>query len=220
MIKAILRFHGRRKYLYLCVNQNIRVNGGMTTTPTMRQTLTCILLLATFVCFGSTIKVTRIIDGDTFETEKGEKVRLIGINAPEISDFFGQEARRYLSNLIQDKTVSLQSDIIVGDRDRYQRLLRYVILDGVDINKKMISDGYAFAYLKYHFTKSGDYEQAQMRARNTNKGIWGDGKKETIINEQEKKKMDFWQDLSPKTHFVGTLVLILLLIGLFSYFKK
>lgn len=192
----------------------------MTTSTTMRQTLTYILLFTTFVCFGTTTKVARIIDGDTFETETGEKVRLIGINTPEISDIFGQDAKQYLSYLIKNKTVELERDNISNDRDRYQRLLRYVILDGVDINKKMISDGFAFAYLKYKFTKSSDYEQAQIQARETNKGIWGDSKKETIINAQEKKELDFWQNLSPKAYFVGSLVIILLLVGLFTYFKK
>lgn len=176
--------------------------------------------MMTFVCFGTTTKVTRIIDGDTFETETGEKVRLIGINAPEISDIFGQEAKQYLSHLILDKNVELQSDNISNDRDRYQRLLRYIIVDGIDINKKMVSDGFAFAYLKYHFSKSNDYEQAQIEARETNKGIWGDSKKETIIKEQKKKETSFWKDLSPKIYFVGFLVIILLLVGLFTYFKK
>ena len=174
----------------------------------------------TFVCFGTTTKVTRVIDGDTFETETGEKVRLIGINAPEISDIFGQEAKQYLSYLIENKTVDLQADNISNDRDRYQRLLRYVILDGVDINKKMVLDGFAFAYLKYKFSKSIDYEQAQLEAREINKGIWGDSKKETIIKVQEKKETPFWRDLSPKAYFVGSLVVILLLVGLFTYFKK
>lgn len=193
---------------------------GRTTTSTIRQTITYILLLTTFVCFGTTTKVTRVIDGDTFETETGEKVRLIGINAPEISDIFGQEAKQYLSYLIENKTVDLQADNLSNDRDRYQRLLRYVILDGVDINKKMVSDGFAFAYLKYKFSKSIDYEQAQLEARETNKGIWGDSKKETTIKEQEKKETSFWKDLSPKAYFVGSLVIILLLVGLFTYFKK
>ena len=89
--------------------------------------------------------MTRIIDGDTFETESGEKVRLIGINAPEISDIFGQEAKLHLANLIDGKTIDLQSDNISKNRDRYSRLLRYVFLDNTDINKQMISDGFAFA---------------------------------------------------------------------------
>ncbi len=186
----------------------------------MRQITTYILLLSTFVCFGTPTKVTRIIDGDTFETETGEKVRLIGINAPEISDIFGQEAKQYLSYLIENKTVDIQADNISNDRDRYQRLLRYVILDGVDINKKMVSDGFAFAYLKYKFSKSIDYKQAQLEARETNNGIWGDSKKETIIKEQEKKETSFWKDLSPKAYFVGSSVIILLLVGLITYYRK
>jgi micrococcal nuclease len=186
----------------------------------MKQTITYIFLLTTFVCFGTSSKVTRIIDGDTFEIETGEKVRLIGINAPEISDIFGQEAKQYLSDLIKNKNVDLQSDNKSKDRDRYQRLLRYVILEGVDINKKLVLDGYAFAYLKYHFSKSHDYSQAQIQARETNKGIWGDSKKERIMDEQEKKETPFWLDLSPKAYFVGSLVLILLLVGLYTCFKR
>ena len=46
------------------------------------------------------------------------------------------------------KTVELQRDEISKDKDRYERLLRYVILEGIDINKKMIFEGYLFAYLK------------------------------------------------------------------------
>jgi endonuclease YncB( thermonuclease family) len=64
------------------------------------------MTLTTLVCFGTTTKVTRIIDGDTFETETGEKVRLIGINAPEISDIFGQEAKQHLANLIDQKQLT------------------------------------------------------------------------------------------------------------------
>jgi micrococcal nuclease len=196
------------------------VGGNGRTTTTMRQTITLILLLTTFVCFGTTTKVTRIIDGDTFETETGEKVRLIGINAPEISAIFGQEAKQYLSDLIENKIVELQTDNISNDRDRYQRLLRYVIFDGIDINKKMVSAGFAFAYHKYKFSKSIDYEQAQLEARETYRGIWGDNNKKSIIKEQEKKEMSFWKDLSPKAYLVAFLIIILLLVGLFTYFKK
>src|SRR5699024_5466472 len=113
-----------------------------------------IFLLSTIACFATQTKVTRVIDGDTFEIESGEKVRLIGINAPEMSDFYGLEAKEHLTDLIENKSVYLQPDNISNDRDRYQRLLRYVIIGGIDVNKKMISDGFAFAYLKYKFSKS------------------------------------------------------------------
>lgn len=186
----------------------------------MRQTLTYIFLFVTFACFGITTKVTRVIDGDTFETETGEKVRLIGINAPEISDIFGKESKQHLSDIIENKIVDLQTDNISNDRDRYNRLLRYVIIDGIDINKKMVSDGFAFAYLKYHFSKSSEYEQAQIQAREKNIGIWGNSNKETVINEQANKETSFWKALSPKAYFVGSLVVILLFVGFYSYLKK
>lgn len=186
----------------------------------MREKITLILLLTTFVCFGTTTKVVRVIDGDTFETETGEKVRLIGINAPEISDIFGQEAKIYLSELIENKTVNLQTDNISNDRDRYQRLLRYVFIDGSDINKKMVSEGFAFAYLKYKFTKSSDYENAQLEARESNRGIWGNSKKEIIFNDQDKKEKAFWLRFSPKAYILGSLIMILLLVGIYTYIKK
>lgn len=186
----------------------------------MKQIFTFLIILTTVFCYSNTIKAVRIIDGDTFETETGEKVRMIGINAPEISDIFGQEAKQYLSDLIYNKVVELQTDNISKNRDRYQRLLRYVIIDGIDINKKMISDGFAFAYLKYHFSKSNDYEQAQIQAKETNKGIWGNSQSETIIKEQKNEENSFWQSLSPKAYFISSMVFILLLIGFYSYFKK
>jgi micrococcal nuclease len=186
----------------------------------MRLKITYLLLFSTFVCFGTSIRVTRIIDGDTFETETGEKVRLIGINAPEISDMFGEEAKQYLSELIENKTVNLQSDNISKDRDQYQRLLRYVILDGVDINKKMVSDGFAFAYLKYHFSYSREYKLAQIEAREANKGIWGNSNKETNIKVQENKETTLRYDFSPKAYFIGSIILLLISFGFYNYFKK
>jgi len=163
--------------------------------------------------------VTRIIDGDTFETESGEKVRLIGINAPEISDIFGQEAKLHLANLIDGKTIDLQSDNISKNRDRYSRLLRYVFLDNTDINKQMISDGFAFAYLKYHFSKKEEYRQAQLTANKQNKGIWSNGSKDEIIKQQDIKE-SFWKSLPSKIYFIGGLVFFLICFGLYYFFKR
>lgn len=186
----------------------------------MKISITCILLLMTFSCFGTSTKVTRVIDGDTFETDAGEKVRLLGINAPEITDIFGKEAKEHLSNLILNKIVELEIDKKSNDKDRYQRLLRYVILDGVDINFKMISDGYAFALLKYNFSRSNDYEQAQLLSRDANNGIWGNSKKETTINKQLMIKTLFIKYKTPKSYIVGALLLTLIFVGLYFYFRK
>lgn len=186
----------------------------------MKQILTYILLFATIACLGTQTKVTRVIDGDTFETETGEKVRLIGINAPEMSDFYGLEAKKYLTNLIENKVVLLQTDNISSNRDRYQRLLRYVIIDGVDINKKMVSDGFAFAYLKYKFSKSDLYENAQIQARDMNLGIWGNSQNVISQKQQFDESQEFWKSISPKAYLVLSIIILLILYGLYTYFKK
>jgi micrococcal nuclease len=163
--------------------------------------------------------VTRVIDGDTFETETGEKVRLIGINAPEISDIFGQKAKQHLTDLIDGKIIDLQTDNISNDRDRYSRLLRYVIVDGTDINKQMISDGFAFAYLKYHFEKANDYKEAQLTANEESKGMWGNKNKDEVIKQQENKE-GASHPLSSKEYFIISVIVFLLLIGIYYYFKR
>ncbi len=192
----------------------------MTATLTMRIALVYILLLSTIVCLGIKVKVTRVIDGDTFETENGEKVRLIGINAPEISDIFGIEAKHYLSNLIENKIVEIQSDIVSNDRDIYQRLLRYVIIDGIDINNKMVSDGFAFAFLKFPFSRLDDYKQSQIAAMEEKKVIWGVNSKETIREKQDEKRSNLFVNFSSKVYFVGAAILLLLFVGFYNYFKK
>ncbi len=186
----------------------------------MKQSFLLILTLLTFACFGTPTKVTRIIDGDTFETETGEKVRLIGINAPEITDIFGEEAKAHLAQIIEGQTVDLVADQTSNDRDRYNRLLRYIILNGVDINKQMVLDGYAFAYLKYHFDKETEYKEAQLTATKNNTGIWGNNKKENIITEQNKNEDSLVKNISPEVYLIGGILLLLVLIGCYYYFKK
>lgn len=186
----------------------------------MRLFLTYTLIFVAFTCLATQTKVTRVIDGDTFEIESGEKVRLIGINAPEMSDFYGSEAKNHLKNLVENKVVVLNTDNISNDRDRYQRLLRYVIIAGVDINKKMIDDGFAFAYLKYKFSKSDLYENAQIQAREMNLGIWGNGQYGISQKKQFNETKEFWETISPKVYFILSMITLLVFYGLYIYFKK
>jgi micrococcal nuclease len=189
-------------------------------TLRMRQALIIILTLSALICIGTPAKVKRIIDGDTFETEAGEKVRLIGINAPEISDIFGQEAKQHLASLIGGRDIELQSDQISSDRDRYNRLLRYVVLNGVDINRQMLLDGYAFAYLKYGFDRETEYKNAQLTASESGVGIWGNNEKEKIVKQHDDQSEGFFRSLSSKAYFIMALVIILILIGFRSYYKR
>ena len=119
--------------------------------------LLLLLLFIPLVSFGQDVKVIRIIDGDTFEIENGDKVRMIGIDAPELKDNEGLESKNHLKLLIENKYVSLIKDEKNKNKDFFGRLLRYVYIDNTDVNLKMIEDGYASVYTKFKFTKSQEY---------------------------------------------------------------
>jgi micrococcal nuclease len=172
-----------------------------------------ILILIPLICYSSNVVVKKIIDGDTFQTDAEETVRLIGINAPEISDIFGREAKNHLSNLILGKVVYLGLDEISKERDQYNRLLRYVMLDTIDINKKMIDDGFAFAYLKYKFNKSGEYERSQIYASQNNFGIWENTKDQNPTTLKPSENIN--KGISPKLIVLSISILLLIIIGFY-----
>lgn len=171
-----------------------------------------ILILLILICsnLGRAEKVIEVTDGDTFVLMNGEKVRMIGINAPEESDIFGIEAANYLSKLILNKEIVLLPDNIGKDRDRYGRLLRYAILDSVDINKKMIDDGCAFAYLKYRFSKDDEYRNAQINAQKSGYGIWGNSSKK---NEPENEVIDKKVTISNNLIMLIVGIVVLVVVG-------
>jgi micrococcal nuclease len=119
--------------------------------------LLLILMFVPLVSFGQDFKVVRVIDGDTFIIEGGERVRMIGIDAPELKDLYGVESKNQLKALIQNKHVKLIKGVVTANKDYFKRLLSYVYIDSTDINLKMIEDGFASVYLKYPFSKSSEY---------------------------------------------------------------
>jgi len=131
--------------------------------------LTTILLA---IVAGQTAKVRHVSDGDSFILESGERVRMIGVDAPELADRFGRESKDHLMRMIRNKPVTLERDPLNEDRDRHGRLLRFV--DGTDINHKMIADGYARALLRYPFARERReaYREAETKAKMAGLGIW------------------------------------------------
>jgi micrococcal nuclease len=131
------------------------------------------------------LTVTKVIDGDTFwvnnGSQKGLKVRLIGVDAPESRKvfrkkvgFYGKEAKMYLINLLQNKRVKLVSD--VDSLDRYGRTLSYVYLeDGTFINAELVKNGYAMVMTippNVRFVE--EFVTLQQEARENNRGLWGE----------------------------------------------
>jgi micrococcal nuclease len=69
--------------------------------------------------------------------------------------------------------VILQDDPECRNRDRYNRLLRYVYLkDGTLVNAEIIKQGYGFAYLKYPFSFMKEFSAYERKAREKGKGLW------------------------------------------------
>ncbi|MCL5675986.1 MAG: thermonuclease family protein [Patescibacteria group bacterium] len=118
-------------------------------------------------------KIVKVIDGDTVVLETGEKLRYLGINAPELNKPLGLSAQKFNQELVGGKTVRLEFD---RDKlDKYGRLLAYVWLDNMLVNERMVEEGYARVYLIEHTAKLKYLERlqkAEQLAKNAKRGVW------------------------------------------------
>lgn len=146
--------------------------------------------------FGKTynyndILVKRVIDGDTLQLENGQRVRLIGIDTPEIhlSDKLykdiqrtkkdiltirqlGMKAYEFTRNLVENKRVRLEFD--VEKYDKYGRLLAYVYLkDGTFVNAEILRQGYATLMTVPPNVKYSEFFlRLYQEARQNQRGLW------------------------------------------------
>lgn len=115
--------------------------------------------------------VTRVIDGDTIEINTGERVRLIGINAPEEGEKCYEESKEFLGDFLSDKEITLERDI--EDKDQYGRLLRYVFADGHNVNYGIVYLGLAHKYEYGSNTRYSDwFEEAEDEAKEYSGCLW------------------------------------------------
>jgi len=124
------------------------------------------------------VQVAHVYDGDTLRTSKGERIRLLGINSPEIAyndkpgQSMGDEAKLRLTELIDGKLVRLKSD--KEKQDIYGRTLAHVYLrNGIWINAQMVREGFAHVYtFAPNFQLTSELLQAEIEARDNKRGIW------------------------------------------------
>jgi micrococcal nuclease len=142
------------------------------------------LFFSTPVFAIQTYRVIKVVDGDTIKVDIGgikETVRLLGIDTPETVDprkpvqCFGIAASNKMKSLVSGKSVILVEDKLQGDRDKYQRLLRFVYLPDNNhtfINGEMVKQGFAYSYRQYPTIFLDKFNSWESYARTHNLGLW------------------------------------------------
>ncbi len=131
--------------------------------------------LATDTLVGRAVKVE---DGDSItvlnSTNTQYRIRLQGIDAPERGQPYGNASRKHLASLVAGKAVTVKW----VKRDRYGRIVGFVIVDGHDVNLVQVKAGMAWFYRYYQKELSREnrklYAQAEDEARANKKGLWQD----------------------------------------------
>lgn len=115
-------------------------------------------------------RVVAVHDGDTLTVldaaQTRHKIRMAQIDAPELSQPYGQAAKQALSGLVYGRVVSVQPHAT----DRYSRTVATVVVSGTDINRTLVKTGAAWAYLDY--LNDSTLATDQAAAQTAHKGLW------------------------------------------------
>tara|TARA_B110000196_G_scaffold117401_1_gene101990 strand:- start:112 stop:687 length:576 start_codon:yes stop_codon:yes gene_type:complete len=152
----------------------------------LKRLLIIILFSISTYTYGDfNAQVVRIVDGDTIQVIDSNgikfKIRLLGIDTPELKQRFGYESSLSLKKIIDGKSV-----IIISKPEnnkpytlgRYKRIIGKIILNGKDINLEMVQKGMAWHYKKYIKSQNVEdrqsYNNAEQDARLNKIGLWSD----------------------------------------------
>jgi endonuclease YncB( thermonuclease family) len=123
-------------------------------------------------------RVLRTTDGDSLVLENGERVRLIGVDTPETRhpelpvQRFAKEASEFSKKTAEGKDVELEFGPEL--RDKYGRLLAYVWIGDLLLNRALIRRGYGYAMTRFPHQRMEDFLQAEKEARDRRYGMWHD----------------------------------------------
>ena len=158
--------------------------GTKTTKRLLRQVLPFVILCAlscTSAITGKAAslygKVIEVNSGDVitiFNLNRPVRIKLLGVDAPEIDQTFGDVAKKHLADLVYDKSVLVEYAGIAGDHSLNGR----VLLEGADIGAQMIRDGAAWVdpnnQHRLSVTDREIYQQSEQAARSERRGLWED----------------------------------------------
>ena len=116
-------------------------------------------------------RCTRVIDGDTIDVSQGNgtlRVRLVEVDAPEMEQPYGLEAKEFLASLVAGKMVTIDA----RGRDAYGRTLGLVLVGGIDTSSELVRAGLAWPYPKD--THSATLIPLEDNARSAHRGLWAD----------------------------------------------
>ena len=147
----------------------------------MRQLLISLLVfLNTIFAFGISGKVVKVSDGDSFYLKSGNRtyrIRMYGIDAPELHQEYGIDSKQYLEYIILNENI----DVKVMDEDKYGRKIGKVFYKSKDINLQMLESGNAWLY-EYYAKNERKYKKAFKNARENKIGLW---KHENLENPRQ-----------------------------------
>ena len=141
-----------------------------------------------------TARITKITDGDTFwvtfASGNREKVRILGVDAPETYssnspdeydgitdtdclDDWGNSATEFAIDTLSGKIVQVIADPLGDERDRFDRLLAYIHVEGQDFSSMLVKYGFARVYREYEYSRKSVYIALEEIAKLNKAGLWG-----------------------------------------------
>ncbi len=127
-------------------------------------------LLVPVPCFPWLGKVVGVSDGDTIRVMhrgRANKIRLFGIDCPELGQAFGRKARRFTARMVFGKIVEVRK----VDEDSYGRTVAWVSVDGKSLNKELLRAGLAWWY-KYYAQDERELQRLEAEARRSKIDLW------------------------------------------------
>jgi endonuclease YncB( thermonuclease family) len=136
------------------------------------------ILIVVFLIFPSILyagswegKVVGVLAGDTIKVLKDGKqvkISLASIDCPERGQPYGRIAKNFTAKLVARMNVKVWQT----DTDRYGRIVAFVFIDGIDLNKELLKAGLAWHYKKY--SRDAELAKLEFQARSQKRGLWAE----------------------------------------------